>query len=80
MQVAGREVLAMSGRELADLRGAVVSMIFQEPLLAFDPVYTVGAQIVEASCLIFEHALFIWQAIDSYVKHGFAGRQCRSVG
>ena len=48
MQVAGREVLAMSGRELADLRGAVVSMIFQEPLLAFDPVYTVGAQIVEA--------------------------------
>ena len=48
VQVAGREVLAMSGRELADLRGAVVSMIFQEPLLAFDPVYTVGAQIVEA--------------------------------
>ncbi len=46
--VDGRDVLAMSARELADFRGAVVSMIFQEPLLALDPVYTVGQQIVEA--------------------------------
>ena len=34
--------------ELADFRGKVASMIFQEPLLALDPVYTVGAQIVES--------------------------------
>jgi peptide/nickel transport system ATP-binding protein len=46
--VAGRDVLAMSERQLADYRGAVASMIFQEPLLALDPVYTVGEQIVEA--------------------------------
>ena len=46
--VAGRNVLALSGRELADFRGKVASMIFQEPLLALDPVYTVGAQIVES--------------------------------
>jgi peptide/nickel transport system ATP-binding protein len=44
----GRDVLAMSARELADYRGAIVAMIFQEPLLALDPVYTVGQQIVEA--------------------------------
>lgn len=48
VRVAGRDVLAMSGRELADFRGKVVSMIFQEPLLALDPVYPVGAQIVES--------------------------------
>ncbi|MET4577035.1 ABC transporter ATP-binding protein [Ottowia thiooxydans] len=47
VRVAGRDVLAMSARELADYRGKFVSMIFQEPLLALDPVYPVGAQIVE---------------------------------
>jgi peptide/nickel transport system ATP-binding protein len=40
--------MAMSGRQLKALRGPVVSMIFQEPLLAMDPVYTVGQQIIEA--------------------------------
>lgn len=48
VQVAGRDVLAMPQRELADFRGKVASMIFQEPLLALDPVYSVGAQIVES--------------------------------
>lgn len=46
--VAGQDVMALSGRALADYRGKLASMIFQEPLLALDPVYTVGAQIVEA--------------------------------
>jgi peptide/nickel transport system ATP-binding protein len=48
VRVAGQDVLVMSPRALADYRGRVASMIFQEPLLALDPVYTVGAQIVEA--------------------------------
>lgn len=48
LQVDGQDVLAMSSRELAALRGNTVAMIFQEPLLALDPVYTVGAQIIEA--------------------------------
>ncbi|EOA03585.1 oligopeptide/dipeptide ABC transporter ATPase [Herbaspirillum frisingense GSF30] len=47
LEVDGRDVLAMNGRELSVLRGDAVAMIFQEPLLALDPVYTVGAQIVE---------------------------------
>jgi peptide/nickel transport system ATP-binding protein len=46
--VAGRDVLAMKESELVAYRGKVASMIFQEPLLALDPVYTVGAQIVES--------------------------------
>ncbi len=48
VQVAGQDVLAMNGRQLADFRGKVAAMIFQEPLLALDPVYSVGAQIVES--------------------------------
>jgi peptide/nickel transport system ATP-binding protein len=48
LAVAGRDVLAMKERELADYRGKVASMIFQEPLLALDPVYSLGAQIVES--------------------------------
>lgn len=47
MRVDGRDVLAMNPRELAAMRGPVVSMVFQEPLLALDPVYTVGRQIEE---------------------------------
>ncbi|WP_341704421.1 ABC transporter ATP-binding protein [Ferrovibrio sp.] len=45
---AGEDVMALSGRALADFRGRRVSMIFQEPLLALDPVYTVGQQIAES--------------------------------
>jgi peptide/nickel transport system ATP-binding protein len=46
--VAGHDVLSLSGRALADFRGRIVSMIFQDPMLAFDPVYTIGDQIAES--------------------------------
>jgi peptide/nickel transport system ATP-binding protein len=48
LRVGGQDVLALSPAALADYRGKVASMIFQEPLLALDPVYSVGAQIVES--------------------------------
>ena len=47
VKVLGRDVLAMSDEELSDFRGQTVSMIFQEPALALDPVYTIGRQIAE---------------------------------
>ncbi|NTF91293.1 ABC transporter ATP-binding protein [Agrobacterium rhizogenes] len=47
MTVAGRDVTALSKKELGDLRGPIVSMVFQEPRLALDPVYTLGQQIEE---------------------------------
>ncbi len=47
MTVSGRDVMALSTRELGQLRGATVSMVFQEPRLALDPVYTIGRQIEE---------------------------------
>jgi peptide/nickel transport system ATP-binding protein len=48
ISVDGRDVLALSGRELEDYRGGVASMIFQEPMLAFDPVFSIGDQIAES--------------------------------
>jgi peptide/nickel transport system ATP-binding protein len=48
VEVAGVDVLALAGKALADHRGGVVSMIFQDPMLALDPVYTIGEQIAEA--------------------------------
>src|SRR5271166_4098760 len=45
--VAGSDVLALSEDELSAFRGQTVSMIFQEPALALDPVYTIGRQIAE---------------------------------
>jgi peptide/nickel transport system ATP-binding protein len=47
VRVMGRDVLALSEEELSAFRGQTVSMIFQEPALALDPVYSVGRQIVE---------------------------------
>jgi peptide/nickel transport system ATP-binding protein len=47
VRVCGEDVLAMPSRELRDLRGGLVSMVFQEPMTALDPVYTVGQQIGE---------------------------------
>jgi peptide/nickel transport system ATP-binding protein len=47
VEIAAREVMGLSGRALADLRGPIVAMIFQEPMTALDPVFTVGQQIVE---------------------------------
>ena len=42
-----QQVLQLSARELSRFRGRVASMIFQEPLLALDPVYSLGQQITE---------------------------------
>src|SRR5262249_46612701 len=47
ISVAGQDVLAMSEPQLERMRGLTVSMIFQEPMLALDPVYTIGDQIAE---------------------------------
>ena len=47
VRVDGRDVLVMPPRALRELRGGLVAMIFQEPMTALDPVYTVGQQIGE---------------------------------
>ena len=45
--LAGHDMLALPERKLSQLRGPLVAMIFQEPMTAFDPVYTIGQQIGE---------------------------------
>lgn len=47
IRVGDQQVLQLSPRELSSFRGRVASMIFQEPLLALDPVYNLGQQITE---------------------------------
>ncbi|HEY9055098.1 MAG TPA: ABC transporter ATP-binding protein [Rectinemataceae bacterium] len=44
----GRNLRALSERELRAVRGRRIGMIFQEPLTSFDPLYTIGDQIAES--------------------------------
>lgn len=48
IRVDGIDVLGLNNAELSKYRGGKVAMIFQEPLTALDPVYTLGDQIVES--------------------------------
>jgi microcin C transport system ATP-binding protein len=43
----GEDLLAKSEREMRGLRGSAIAMIFQEPMSALNPLYTVGEQIAE---------------------------------
>jgi oligopeptide/dipeptide ABC transporter ATP-binding protein len=43
----GTEMLAADRRTLAGVRGRVAAMVFQDPMTAFDPAYTIAQQIVE---------------------------------
>jgi oligopeptide/dipeptide ABC transporter ATP-binding protein len=44
----GRDLLALSEKEMRSVRGKDIAMIFQEPMTSLNPVFTVGEQIVEA--------------------------------
>jgi peptide/nickel transport system ATP-binding protein len=57
IHVAGQDVRALDEDGLENLRGGIVSMIFQEPMLALDPVYTIGDQIAETAT---RHLGFSW--------------------
>ena len=44
----GRELIGAATRDMQDLRGNGMAMIFQEPMSSLNPVFTIGEQIVEA--------------------------------
>jgi oligopeptide/dipeptide ABC transporter ATP-binding protein len=43
----GRDMLSLNNNEMNKIRGSQISMIFSDPMSAFDPTMTVGSQIVE---------------------------------
>jgi oligopeptide/dipeptide ABC transporter ATP-binding protein len=43
----GRDLLTLPEREMRSIRGAEISLIFQEPMTALNPVFTIGDQIAE---------------------------------
>ena len=47
LEIADSDMLNASPHQLSQLRGATAAMIFQDPMTAFDPVFTVGHQIIE---------------------------------
>ena len=47
----GVELTSASARQMRDLRGARMSMIFQEPMTSLNPAYTIGDQLAEALLL-----------------------------
>jgi oligopeptide/dipeptide ABC transporter ATP-binding protein len=47
LSLGGQDVLHASRRAIANLRGRVGAMVFQDPMTSLDPVFTIGHQIVE---------------------------------
>lgn len=43
----GKDIVPMNAKEMQDVRGNQISMVFQDPMTALNPVYTVGNQIME---------------------------------
>lgn len=48
MRFDGIDLLRATKRQLRDVRGSRISMIFQEPMTSLNPAYTIGNQLVEA--------------------------------
>ncbi|KAA0692053.1 ABC transporter ATP-binding protein [Neorhizobium sp. P12A] len=44
----GRDIVTFREREIRSMRGREICLVFQDPMTALNPVYTVGAQMVEA--------------------------------
>jgi oligopeptide/dipeptide ABC transporter ATP-binding protein len=61
----GRDILTLAPHEQRKLRGPHIGMIFQDPMTAFNPVLTIGAQLVD-----FQHHLPDSQAIKR--RHALA--------
>lgn len=51
IRIKGRDIMTLPEKEMREIRGQTVSMIFQDPMSALNPVITVGDQIAEAILL-----------------------------
>jgi len=50
VELQGRDLVPLANHEIEDIRGREISMIFQEPMTALNPVFTVGNQMVDVLC------------------------------
>ena len=48
VRLSGRDLMALDERAMREVRGASIALVFQEPMTALNPVFTVGNQIAEA--------------------------------
>ncbi|GMA56484.1 dipeptide/oligopeptide/nickel ABC transporter ATP-binding protein [Alicyclobacillus sacchari] len=62
----GKDLLKLSDRQMSDMRGSEISMIFQEPMTALNPVLTIGTQISEI--LVRHRGMNKRQALDKAVE------------
>lgn len=47
IELEGIDLTKLTNKNLRSIRGKKIAMIFQEPMSAFDPVFTIGSQIIE---------------------------------
>jgi oligopeptide/dipeptide ABC transporter ATP-binding protein len=48
VQLGGRDLAALSDRQMGAIRGKEIALVLQDPMSALDPVKTIGSQIIEA--------------------------------
>lgn len=68
----GKNLLSLSEEEMRKIRGNDMAMIFQEPMTALNPVYTVGDQIMEA--------ILLHQDVDKEKAREMAIEMLKKVG
>eukprot|EP01025_Chloroclados_australasicus_P020543 TRINITY_DN21670_c0_g1_i2.p3 TRINITY_DN21670_c0_g1~~TRINITY_DN21670_c0_g1_i2.p3 ORF type:complete len:247 (+),score=45.59 TRINITY_DN21670_c0_g1_i2:687-1427(+) len=66
------DLLRLSEKEMREIRGNDIAMIFQEPMTSLNPVYTVGDQIMEA--------ILLHQDVSGSKARDIALEAMRSVG
>lgn len=47
LELDGTDLLSADNRTLSNIRGSTVAMVFQDPMTSFDPLFTIGHQIIE---------------------------------
>jgi len=50
IELLGRDLVPLDNRAIEDIRGRDISMIFQEPMTALNPVFTIGNQMIDVLC------------------------------
>jgi oligopeptide/dipeptide ABC transporter ATP-binding protein len=76
----GRNLLQLSEAELADIRGREIAMIFQNPISSLNPVFRIGAQLLETMALHLEPGWRVLrrQVIDILTRVGIPSAQRRA--